>query len=150
MTDPDSQIHSAASESIKTDKRALLESPRLEKLDRFSSIFDDRFRIPGTSIRFGFDSLLGLLPGIGDTAATFSHVYLVYHAHKLGIRKRVYVKMAGNAFVDFLFGMIPIVGDVFDLYWKSNRRNTALIRSEIERHQSLQDVQRQGLQQEKT
>ncbi|WP_442509681.1 DUF4112 domain-containing protein [Novipirellula sp. SH528] len=111
------------------------QNPDLEKLYRFASMLDDRFRIPGTQVRFGLDSLIGLIPGIGDAATALSHGYLFWNAFKLGVRKRVFWKMLFNALLDLFGGAIPVVGDIFDVYWKSNRRNANLI---------TQDLQKQG------
>ena len=103
------------------------------KVDRLAWTMDDFIRVPGTNIRFGWDSILGLLPGVGDVLTLASQAYLIVQAFRVGVRKRVYVKMLGNAFIDFLIGLIPGVGDVFDIFWKSNRRNAALLEAEIAR-----------------
>lgn len=98
---------------------------------------DESFRVPGTNIRFGLDSLIGLFPGIGDVAGLLPHCYLFLQAYQVGVRKRVHVKMIANALLDSAFGTLPLVGDVFDVFWKSNRRNVELIRAEITRQQTL-------------
>ncbi|GAA4464786.1 DUF4112 domain-containing protein [Novipirellula rosea] len=113
------------------------QNPDLEKLHRFASMLDDRFHIPGTNIRFGLDSLIGLIPGIGDAATAASHGYLFWHAFRLGVRKRVFWKMLFNALLDMLGGAIPVVGDIFDVYWKSNRRNADLIVRELKKQGQL-------------
>ena len=104
----------------------------LRKLERVASVMDDRFRIPGTKIRFGMDSIVGLVPGVGDVATLASHLYILSQAQQMGARKRVYAKMLGNAAVDALLGSVPVIGDLFDVYWKSNRRNVTLLQREIE------------------
>ena len=101
---------------------------RLETLAHWS---DSRFRIPGTGIRFGLDSLLGLLPGIGDGAAMMPALYLILRARRLGVPKRVLARMALNVGVDAAVGTVPIVGDLFDLGFKANRRNIDLAKRHL-------------------
>ncbi|MFN3232789.1 MAG: DUF4112 domain-containing protein [Alphaproteobacteria bacterium] len=103
----------------------------LERLDRLAGLLDDRFRIPGTSIRMGLDGLIGLIPGIGDTVALAPTAYVVLRAMELGAPKRLVARMAGNAFIDWLIGLIPLLGDVFDIGFKANRRNVELLRRHL-------------------
>ena len=104
----------------------------IEKLELMADWMDSRFRIPGTSIRFGFDSILGLIPGIGDTITLASTVYLLGHANNMGIPSHIKMKMIWNAFIDWLIGIIPFFGDIFDVGWKANRKNVALLKKHIE------------------
>lgn len=103
----------------------------IEKLDRLSTLLDSRYRIPGTPIRFGWDSLMGLIPGAGDLASLGPSAYLIYKGHRLGARKRTIVRMAANTGLDFVVGAVPILGDVFDLVFKANNRNFALLRQDL-------------------
>ncbi len=103
------------------------------KADRVASLMDDGIAVPGTKIRLGWDSILGILPGIGDTATLLSHIFLIVQARAVGVRKRVYVKMIVNALIDFVVGIVPVVGDLLDIFWKANRKNAELIRQEIAR-----------------
>lgn len=103
----------------------------LETLERIASLLDDRFRIPGTSIRFGLDPILGLIPGVGDFVAAGSAVYMIFVAARLRVPLRTRVRMVWNVFLDFLVGAVPVFGDVFDLVFKANRRNLDLIRKHV-------------------
>ncbi len=103
----------------------------IDKLDRLSTLLDSRFRIPGTPIRFGWDSLLGLIPGAGDLASLGPSAYLIYQGYRLGARKRTIVRMAANAGLDLVIGAVPLLGDAFDLVFKANNRNVALLRKEL-------------------
>ncbi len=94
-------------------------------------LMDSRFRIPGTGIRFGLDSLLGLVPGIGDTAGFFLSGIIPLMAASKGVSGRVLLTMAGNILLDYAVGTIPILGDVFDVAFKANRRNLRLLRREL-------------------
>ncbi|MEM9639208.1 MAG: DUF4112 domain-containing protein [Pseudomonadota bacterium] len=103
----------------------------IEELDRLSRMLDSRFRVPGTRIRFGWDALLGLLPGLGDVAALGPSVYLIYQGHRLGARRLTLIRMTANTALDFFIGSVPVVGDVFDLAFKANLRNVALLRKDL-------------------
>ena len=100
----------------------------IEKLESMASWMDSRFTIPGTSIRFGLDSLIGLIPGVGDTVTFFSTVYLIGKAHAYKLPWYVILQMIWNGFVDWLIGLIPLVGDIFDIGWKANHKNVALLK----------------------
>lgn len=103
----------------------------IETLDRLSTLLDARYRIPGTPIRFGWDTILGLVPGIGDLGALAPSGYLIYKAYRLGARKRTLGRMSLNTGMDFVIGAVPILGDIFDLVFKANNRNFALLRADI-------------------
>lgn len=100
----------------------------IEKLEKLADWMDSRFSLPGTSIRFGLDSLLGLIPGVGDTVTLASTIYLIGRAQGYKLPWHVIARMAWNAFVDWLIGLIPLIGDIFDIGWKANKRNIQLIK----------------------
>lgn len=104
-----------------------------EQLEALAGWLDSRFVLPGTGIRFGYDGLLGLVPGIGDIATALLSAVLIADAWKARARKRIIVKMAANLSFDLLIGAVPIVGDLWDFGFKSNRRNIALLRGERRR-----------------
>lgn len=104
---------------------------RAESLDRLAHWLDDRFTIPGTDIRFGLEGLLGLVPGIGDTATSLLSLYLVAQARRLGAPWRMIVRMLVNVFLDWLIGLIPLAGDIFDIAYKANRRNITLLQEHL-------------------
>ncbi len=94
---------------------------------------DDQFTIPVIGVKVGWDSILGLFPGVGDFSGLATHGYLMWKAYQLRVGIWVQVRMLINALIDFLVGMIPIVGDLFDLVWRSNRRNAKLISDAVEK-----------------
>jgi hypothetical protein len=106
------------------------ERERLELLRRWSALLDNAFSIPGTRIRFGLDPLLGLFPGLGDFITPAFSALLLIHASRVGVPRVVQFRMLVNALLDTVIGIVPVVGDLFDVAWKSNVRNVAL----IERH----------------
>jgi hypothetical protein len=103
--------------------------PHLDHLSRWT---DSVFRIPGLGWRFGWDPLIGLIPGIGDTATTLISLYILTAAAGKGVSRGTMMRMAMNVAVDYIVGSIPLVGDLFDAYWKANQRNVALLRRRVE------------------
>jgi Domain of unknown function (DUF4112) len=101
---------------------------RLERLDWLANILDVAFVVPGTNIRFGVEAILRLVPGIGDAAASALSVYVLYEASRLGIPKTLLARMVVNVVIEGLAGAVPVAGDVFDVAWRANRRNVALLR----------------------
>jgi NAD/NADP transhydrogenase beta subunit len=98
-----------------------------ENLDLLAHLLDDWFRIPGTSIRFGLDGIIGLVPGLGDILAGLASCIIVVAAWFRGVPYITLLRMVVNLALDVLIGAIPILGDAFDIAWKANRRNYALM-----------------------
>jgi hypothetical protein len=101
---------------------------RIERLDRLARLLDTAFSVPGTNIRFGADAVIGLVPGIGDGVTTALAAWIVYEAHRLGVPRRVLIRMIGNVAIDGLVGSVPVLGDVFDVAFRANRRNVRILR----------------------
>nr|WP_275585273.1 DUF4112 domain-containing protein [Pseudooceanicola aestuarii] len=102
---------------------------RLDRLDRIARRMDGAFRLPLTRIRFGWDSVLGLVPGIGDTLTLAPAGWILLEAHRLGLPRRSLLRIAANVGLDWAVGSIPLIGDLFDVGFKANRRNAALVRA---------------------
>jgi NAD/NADP transhydrogenase beta subunit len=98
-----------------------------ENLDLLAHVLDDWFRIPGTSIRFGLDGIIGLVPGLGDILAGLASCIIVVAAWFRGVPYVTLLRMVVNLGLDVMIGAIPILGDAFDIAWKANRRNYALL-----------------------
>ena len=107
---------------------------RIETLRSLRWWLDDAFRVPGTSIRVGWDPIIGLIPWAGDVLTAVMGGAIVLHAHRLRLPRVVQLRMLGNIAVDLLIGAIPFVGDAADVFWKSNAWNMAL----LERHAAEQ------------
>lgn len=99
-----------------------------EGLENLSRYLDGLFRIPGTGWKFGLDSLIGLIPNVGDTLTSFASFYILFAGVRYGVPKITLLRMAFNIGLDYLVGTIPFVGDLFDFFWKSNKQNMDLIR----------------------
>lgn len=103
----------------------------LRRVDQLARVMDGLFRVPGTRIRVGLDSIVGLVPGVGDAATACVSLWLLKEAHHAGAPKRLLARMLGNVVVDMTVGTVPVVGDLFDLAWKANRRNASLLRNHL-------------------
>ena len=99
-----------------------------QSLDQLSRWMDGLFRIPGTGWRFGLDAIVGLIPGVGDTVSTLAGFYILAAGVRYRVSKVTLLRMGLNIGVDYVFGAIPIIGDLFDAAWKSNQKNVALLR----------------------
>ena len=104
---------------------------RVARVRRMANLFDSKFAVPGTRVRFGLDSLVGLLPGVGDLAGAAAGIWLILEAAKLKAPKGTLAKMCLNLGIDLAGGTIPIAGDIFDLFWRSNQRNVDLLQNHI-------------------
>ncbi len=111
------------------------EPPQLGHLRALSRLLDNAFTIPGTRFRFGLDALIGLVPGLGDAVSAAFSGYLVLQASRLGAPKSVLNRMVANVAIDTVVGWVPLLGDLFDVAWKSNARNMALLEEHL-RHPS--------------
>lgn len=109
----------------------------IARLDRLARALDAKFRMPLLGFRFGWDGIFGLIPGLGDLATTVPSALIIYRAWELKVPKPVLARMLANTGVDFLFGSIPVIGSVFDIAFKANLRNIALIRRHLERDAAL-------------
>lgn len=105
---------------------------RIKRIRTLAKILDNAFRVPGTNWRFGWDSLIGLVPGGGDVATGLLASYIVVEAAKLGIPRRTLWKMVANVAVDMAGGAVPIAGDLFDFAFKANRKNLRLVEQHLD------------------
>jgi hypothetical protein len=112
-----------------------------ENLDLLAHVLDDWFRIPGTSIRFGVDGIIGLVPGLGDILGGLASSIIVFAAWVRGVPYITLLRMVVNIGIEVVLGTIPLLGDAFDIAWKANRRNYALIVRHLEqkRRQTWRD-----------
>jgi len=101
-------------------------------LQRLEILLDEAFRIPGTGIRFGLDGIIGLVPGVGDVLAGLLSLIIPIAAWIRGVPYVTLVRMAANLGIGVLVGSIPIFGDIFDIFWKTNRRNYLLLRRHLD------------------
>lgn len=103
----------------------------LVRLDKYARMTDSQFSIPLTGIRFGVDPILGLIPVIGDFIGLLLALPVLTEAARIGAPAALKRKMIRNIIIDAVIGLVPVFGDAFDVYWKANTRNTALLRNWI-------------------
>ena len=99
-----------------------------KQLNWVAKLMDEQFTIPGTNIRFGLDGIIGLIPGAGDISTFAISAYLLTIMAKNGASGYVMARMVLNVVIDAVFGMIPILGDLFDIAFKANTKNMKLMR----------------------
>ena len=100
----------------------------LASMEKIERVMDRSIALPG-GIRLGLDSIIGLIPGVGDIATSFVSGSLFLKAMKLGLPKTILARMAFNILIDALVGSIPFFGDIFDVFFKANTRNMELVRA---------------------
>jgi len=105
----------------------MTDDPDLRRARALARILDTAVGIPGTKIRIGLDPILGLVPGAGDVAGAMLSAYIVLIAANKGAPRPVIWRMLGNIAVDTALGSVPVLGDVFDVAFKSNIRNVELL-----------------------
>ena len=103
----------------------------LARLDRIATLMDDQFEIPLLGWRVGLDPLLGLLPGAGDWVVCGVSLYIFWSGLRMGARTKTLGLMAFHIALDLIGGTVPAVGDVFDVLYRSNRRNVELLRRDL-------------------
>jgi hypothetical protein len=115
--------------SLGTDPAAVRQ--RVEAMEK---LLERLFVLPGTNREVGLDVILDFVPFAGPTAAAAIGTYLAWEARNLGMSKWQVSRMAGNIGVDWLLGMIPIVGAIPDFFFRSNTRNLRIIKRHLDKH----------------
>jgi len=124
--------------TIRTEFRTAAQPVHLDRtLERLTRLMDDAFRVPGTNFRVGLDAIVGLIPGVGDVVGWLASAYILAAAARQGVPRATLLRMTMNTAVDLVGGALPIVGDVFDAWWKSNRRNLTLMQQALERKKGV-------------
>lgn len=104
---------------------------KMQQLEKLAKVMDGQFGIPGTKWRLGLDAVIGVVPVVGDLAGAAVSSYLIWQAWTLDAPKPLMWKMARNTLVETVGGIVPIFGDIFDVFWRANQRNVALMRGHL-------------------
>lgn len=96
-------------------------------LSRLAWFLDNSIPLPGTQYKVGADAVIGLIPGIGDGIGTVLSSYILVAAARMGVPKKILLRMGFNITLETIIGLIPFVGDAFDMVWKANMRNVQLL-----------------------
>jgi hypothetical protein len=108
----------------------------LARLDALARLMDSAFLVPGINVRIGFDGLIGLVPVVGDIVSQAISSYLIWEARRLGVSRLTLWRMIGNSVIDTAVGFIPLAGDAFDVAFRANARNVAILRAHLEKRGS--------------
>jgi Domain of unknown function (DUF4112) len=106
------------------------QNQRLNALRSIQRFLDEAYRIPGTSSRFGWDPIIGLIPGLGDIVTGLLSTAIIIEAYRMRTPGVILLRMLLNVGLDLVVGVVPLVGDAVDFFWKANTKNMAL----LERH----------------
>ncbi len=113
---------------------------RLQRILFIAQLMDDAITVPGTNYRIGWDSIIGLVPGVGDVATACVSSWIVYEAKQLGLPKWKLARMLANISLDVTLGVVPLLGDFFDATFKANRKNAHIVRKHFGRHHTESDA----------
>jgi Domain of unknown function (DUF4112) len=105
----------------------------LQRIRKIANLLDTAIGIPGTKFRIGLDPILGLIPGGGDLIAALISAYMIYLATRFRLEKEEIGKMVGNVAIETIFGSIPLIGDIFDAYYKANIRNLKILENHLQK-----------------
>ncbi len=111
----------------------------LRRMQAVANLLDTAFVIPGTKQRVGIDAIIGLVPGLGDILTTILSSYIIWEARNLGVSRFALTRMLANLGIHAAIGSLPLVGDVFDAFFRVNQRNMRIVRAQMERR-SRQDL----------
>ena len=120
----------------------IVPSGSISRIRQLARVLDAAVRVPGTDVRFGLDAVLGLIPGAGDIAGGILSAFIILQAARLGAPRSVLARMVMNVLIDTVAGSVPILGDVFDVGWKSNMRNASLLERYAERPAATRSASR--------
>ena len=116
----------SALEEFGDDLPTAVDDAAINRMRAVARILDEGLRLPGTDFRFGLDPIVGILPGAGDTATSIVSLYIVAESARMGVSQSTLLRMLANIAVDTLGGSVPLLGVVFDAFWKSNKWNVQL------------------------
>lgn len=103
------------------------------RVEMLAHLMDSAVTIPGTNVRVGLDAALGLVPVVGDLLSQAVASYIIWEARRLGVSRLTLARMIGNSALDTLVGMVPFAGDAFDVMYRANRKNLALLREHLDK-----------------
>ena len=116
----------ASLEELEADFPATVDDGAIERMRLVAHTLDEGIQVPGADTRVGLDPIVGILPGAGDTAVAVVSLYLIVEAARMGVSTSTLFRMLANVGVDAVVGSIPVVGVVFDAFWKANTWNLEL------------------------
>jgi hypothetical protein len=107
------------------------------RVEMLAKVMDSAIPVPGTNVRIGLDSIIGLVPIVGDLVSQAVSSYIIWEAKRLGVSNWTMARMIGNSALDTVIGAIPVLGDAFDVAFKANLKNLTLLRQHLEKTGAL-------------
>ncbi len=104
------------------------------RVEAVARIMDSMFEIPGTKVRVGLDAIIGIVPIVGDLISQVISSYIIWEARQLGVSRFTMARMMANSAIDIVVGIIPFAGDAFDIYFRANLKNLALLKAHLAKH----------------
>jgi Domain of unknown function (DUF4112) len=105
----------------------------LARVELLARLMDSAFTLPGSNVRIGLDAIIGLVPVLGDLISQAIASYIIWEARRLGVSRWTVGRMIANSAIDTVVGFIPVVGDLFDVGYRANMKNLALLKSHLEK-----------------
>jgi len=118
-------------EELRDDLPAAVDEAAIERMRVVAHALDEGVRVPGTDFKIGLDPIVGILPGAGDTAAAVVSLYLVAESARIGVSRSTLARMLANVGIDAVIGSVPLLGVIFDAFWKANKWNLKLALTDL-------------------
>jgi hypothetical protein len=134
-----SQAHVRQVTADEIDRMPVDRAHNIERIRKVTQLMDEAFEVPGTNYRVGWDSIIGLVPVLGDLVTAGISAWIIHEANQQGISRWQMMRMLGNVGIDFTIGLIPGLGDLADAAFKANSKNLKI----LERHLEKQERRRQ-------
>jgi len=112
----------------------------IARITALTKLLDSAFLIPGLNRRVGIDAVIGLIPGVGDAISAALASYIIWEARQLGLPRWKIARMIGNVALDTTLGAVPLAGDVFDVFFRANKRNMRIVREHIGRKHGPREI----------
>ena len=114
------------------------------RIEAIARLMDDMFLIPGTSVRVGLDAIIGIVPVVGDLISQAISSYLIWEARQLGVSRITMGRMIANTAIDTVVGLVPFAGDAFDVAFRANKKNVALLKAHLAKHGHVRRAEGSG------
>ncbi len=117
----------------------------MARVEAVARLMDGLFEVPGTRERLGLDAIIGLVPVLGDLVSQIISSYIIWEARQLGVSRFTIARMVTNSLIDTAVGMVPFAGDAFDVVFRANLKNLALLRAHVEKHGAVRSTKQDGI-----
>lgn len=114
------------------------------RIEAIAKLMDDMFLIPGTNVRVGLDAIIGVVPVVGDLISQAISSYLIWEARQLGVSRITMGRMIANTAIDTVVGLVPFAGDAFDVAFRANKKNVALLKAHLAKHGHVRRAEGSG------